>query len=701
MDIDYAAGRITYTHADMMIEYIKQNDLSLEWIIETHVHADHLSAAPYIQDQLDDARNEETDAMLSEKLRGELGQFLPLQGTAALEARDQTIKALRKHVADLAVRAESPVQREQYARISRARLSDATARVEGHYFGQLQSHRVEKSRARTDALVRDSIESYGTDGWEVYRGQLEMQVRKTAELEGYSEERTEELLHEKRNQVHGEVLQGLIDAKDTEGARHYLESYGKEIEPKVKRRAQQIVKSADIDERSTRKAMDIEKQVGRMAEGPSAEVAVGGVRLVATTWQEELRQAKEGKALNRSQQPWNATQKLSAALDEVDRQYEEGVIDSAALRDATIARLRSTFGQESQFEAEREQRLLDEGQQWLVENRGSGATLDALAPSKREEMKAAGVWNRLKQWEAQGGKWIATEVGNAALMDPAGANLLQYETKEQLYSAYRQHMNDRGLEEITAHWRKLRGMEAPGDALVIDRGLVIRKYARDSGIQDGDAAAKEGFELAVYQKANALAGPGGKVTNALFEEAAKLMAEDRIISGGKPVPSSAVTPDARNEAHVMTSSGRQVFLKNVPADTWLDLRARLSAINDEIRSRNASLPPSQRQPLRPEGLQAMADLWEQDNIERRAESRQVADKIRSDSSRTVRLAYRQLHRLEMYDDDRVRDRLLNVASESRVRGGMLGMHTDNWIKDLYGLSDEDWQQLLTLAEVGL
>jgi glyoxylase-like metal-dependent hydrolase (beta-lactamase superfamily II) len=52
MDIDYAAGRITYTHADMMIEYIKQNGLSLEWIIETHVHADHLSAAPYIQDQL-------------------------------------------------------------------------------------------------------------------------------------------------------------------------------------------------------------------------------------------------------------------------------------------------------------------------------------------------------------------------------------------------------------------------------------------------------------------------------------------------------------------------------------------------------------------------------------------------------------------------------------------------------------------------
>ncbi|MGO4914928.1 MBL fold metallo-hydrolase [Pseudogemmobacter sp. W21_MBD1_M6] len=52
MDIDYAAGRITYDHADALIDHIKKNNLTLEWIIETHVHADHLSAAPYLQDKL-------------------------------------------------------------------------------------------------------------------------------------------------------------------------------------------------------------------------------------------------------------------------------------------------------------------------------------------------------------------------------------------------------------------------------------------------------------------------------------------------------------------------------------------------------------------------------------------------------------------------------------------------------------------------
>ncbi len=52
MDIDYAAGRLSYELADQIIDHIKQHELSLEWLIETHVHADHLSAAPYIQDQL-------------------------------------------------------------------------------------------------------------------------------------------------------------------------------------------------------------------------------------------------------------------------------------------------------------------------------------------------------------------------------------------------------------------------------------------------------------------------------------------------------------------------------------------------------------------------------------------------------------------------------------------------------------------------
>ncbi|MCO6383801.1 MBL fold metallo-hydrolase [Oceanicola sp. 502str15] len=52
MDIDYAAGRITHDNADEIIAYVEKNGLTVDWLIETHVHADHLSAAPYIQQRL-------------------------------------------------------------------------------------------------------------------------------------------------------------------------------------------------------------------------------------------------------------------------------------------------------------------------------------------------------------------------------------------------------------------------------------------------------------------------------------------------------------------------------------------------------------------------------------------------------------------------------------------------------------------------
>ena len=52
MDIDYAAGRIAYAAADQIIAHIAAHGLTLEWLIETHAHADHLSASPYIQGKI-------------------------------------------------------------------------------------------------------------------------------------------------------------------------------------------------------------------------------------------------------------------------------------------------------------------------------------------------------------------------------------------------------------------------------------------------------------------------------------------------------------------------------------------------------------------------------------------------------------------------------------------------------------------------
>ncbi len=52
MDIDYAAGRISYHSADAIIAHVREKGLEVEWLIETHAHADHLSGAPYLQQKL-------------------------------------------------------------------------------------------------------------------------------------------------------------------------------------------------------------------------------------------------------------------------------------------------------------------------------------------------------------------------------------------------------------------------------------------------------------------------------------------------------------------------------------------------------------------------------------------------------------------------------------------------------------------------
>ncbi|MGL4319732.1 MAG: MBL fold metallo-hydrolase, partial [Paracoccaceae bacterium] len=52
MDFDYAAGRISYDHADEVAAFVQAQGLRVDWLIETHVHADHLSAAPYLQGKL-------------------------------------------------------------------------------------------------------------------------------------------------------------------------------------------------------------------------------------------------------------------------------------------------------------------------------------------------------------------------------------------------------------------------------------------------------------------------------------------------------------------------------------------------------------------------------------------------------------------------------------------------------------------------
>ena len=52
LDLDYASGTLNTKSADQIIEFVRERNLSPRYILETHIHADHLSSAPYIREQL-------------------------------------------------------------------------------------------------------------------------------------------------------------------------------------------------------------------------------------------------------------------------------------------------------------------------------------------------------------------------------------------------------------------------------------------------------------------------------------------------------------------------------------------------------------------------------------------------------------------------------------------------------------------------
>ena len=52
LDFDYASGRTDTRSADAIVAFVRDKGFEVEWLLETHVHADHLSAAPYLQERL-------------------------------------------------------------------------------------------------------------------------------------------------------------------------------------------------------------------------------------------------------------------------------------------------------------------------------------------------------------------------------------------------------------------------------------------------------------------------------------------------------------------------------------------------------------------------------------------------------------------------------------------------------------------------
>ena len=76
-DFSLYSGRLSSQSADRVIDYIKKMNLQVEWILETHIHADHLTAASYLKDKLGGKIG------ISENIKKVLAYWIPIFNTGA------------------------------------------------------------------------------------------------------------------------------------------------------------------------------------------------------------------------------------------------------------------------------------------------------------------------------------------------------------------------------------------------------------------------------------------------------------------------------------------------------------------------------------------------------------------------------------------------------------------------------------------
>jgi glyoxylase-like metal-dependent hydrolase (beta-lactamase superfamily II) len=75
LDFDAAASRVFTRAADQVVAYVKDTGLQVAWLLETHAHADHLSAAPYLQQRLGGRLGIGRDIVVVQEVFGKIFNF--------------------------------------------------------------------------------------------------------------------------------------------------------------------------------------------------------------------------------------------------------------------------------------------------------------------------------------------------------------------------------------------------------------------------------------------------------------------------------------------------------------------------------------------------------------------------------------------------------------------------------------------------
>ena len=135
LDYDPKSGRTRTTSADKVIDYVMAQDLKVQWILETHAHADHLSAAPY----------------LKQKLGGKIG------------IGDQITRVQKVFKGIFNLEPEFRLDGSQFDALLKDeeefRIGDLTARVEAEYDQRITQRLILQPRAEVNFAAQDIPEN--------------------------------------------------------------------------------------------------------------------------------------------------------------------------------------------------------------------------------------------------------------------------------------------------------------------------------------------------------------------------------------------------------------------------------------------------------------------------------------------------------------------------------------------------------------
>lgn len=628
------------------------------------------AAADRFQDNLDLAKSAEAENRLRDVIREQLeapgaGYFHTVGMDASAERRKKAFDAIEVQRRTIDAGLLNAAQKGNFRDQANRMLAEVTARADQHQQEQVVNYRLGQLKARSVNSLEEAAKLAGTEKGEVAKLSALRDIDDHGILLGWPDEAIHQEKLRATTQLHSVVANGLMTNGGGAAAQSYVEQNANEIASSRLAELRGATRTAAVQDHAARLELQLAEEART---GAGAVVSSDGVEIPVDTWA-NTEAAARGEKLPDA--PVRAPLVLHA-MQRLDDLFEKGAI-SAEVRRATMAAVRQRVDTEDQARAQEADGVTKSAMLEATQRRAR--SVEELHPTTQTALNRTGTSGRLQLWLDRGEQRITTARGHAAIEATSDEALLRFPTAEQLLQVYHDDLSTADEGKLAARWRQARKQASDADRALLSRDKLLRQVAREAGIlprdtdpTDEQKTAFEDFEIAVGREAVAKA-KSGEVSSSVYLEVARAVARDTIAVDGVQVPFLTATREQQNRGSFTTSTGRQVYNRNLPEDTKAQILEAIDIYNAEAAKRNATLPPDQQVPLKPREMKQVAEEWEQANIRRRADDAQRVQQITGDAFKDADVfrAYFRLHAWNYRDDARALRTLESTLSNPRLR----------------------------------